>query len=144
MKKLFLIFFPFVFLVSCEKDTLFLWDQHTAEEYENAYVYAPSPVFDVIAPSYVKYGETISIQVRSVGNSGCAGFSNFLESKTGNNTINIRVEQKEPKEDFCTSVVTTITSVYEFVADSRQKYTFNFWRGELHENDFVSVNITVK
>ncbi len=144
MKKSLLILFSIALLASCEKDSFFLWDHHSIGESDKAFIYAPSPVFDVKAPSSVRFGEPIIIQIQSLGNSGCAGFSRFDESYTGSNTINIRVEQKEPREDFCTSVLTTLTSIYEFAPDARQKYTFNFWRGELYENDFITVQVTVR
>lgn len=144
MKKSFIILFSIALFASCEKDSFFLWDHHSVGESDKAYIYAPSPVIDVRAPSSVKFGEPIRIQLQSLGNSGCAGFSKFDESYTGSNTINIRVEQKEPREDFCTSVLITLTSFYEFIPDARQKYTFNFWRGELYENDFITVQVTVR
>ena len=143
MKGLFFLLLSAFVLVSCEKDFLFFWDR--PENMENdKFIYSSSPVFDVIAPSSVKYGDTISIQVRSVGNTGCSGFSHYNESKTGRNTVNLMVIQKQPKEVFCTMVLKTITSSYEFVPDERQQYTFNFWRGELHENDVITVQIKVR
>ncbi len=144
MAKLFIIFFSAVLLISCEKDSFFLWGDPLDPVEDETYIYAPSPVFDVIAPSSVKFGETVKIKVRSQGNSGCAGFSHFLESNTGRSTYNIRVVQKAPREGFCTSVLTTLTSSYEFVPEARQKYTLNFWRGELYENDFITVQINVR
>ena len=144
MNKVFIIFFSTVLLFSCEKDALFFWDGEKGIENDSSYIYASSPVFDVIAPTSVKYGETIKIQVRHTGNSSCAGFSHFHELQTGKNAINIRVIQKEPREDFCASVLTTLTSSYEFTPTARQKYIFNFWRGELYENDFVTVHVNVR
>jgi hypothetical protein len=144
MAKLFIIFFSAVLLISCEKDSFFLWGDPMDSLEDEAYIFAPSPVFDVIAPSSVKFGEPVKIQVRSQGNSGCAGFSHFIESKTGRSTYNIRVVQKSPREDFCTTILTTITSSYEFMPEVRQKYTLNFWRGELYENDFITVLINVR
>jgi hypothetical protein len=144
MIKLFIMVFSIALFSSCEKDSFFLWDHHSIGESDKAYIYAPSPVIDVKAPSSVKFGEPIRMQLHSLGNSGCAGFSRFDVSYTGRNTINIRVEQKEPREDFCTSVLTTLTSIYEFIPDARQQYTFNFWRGKLYENDFITVQVTVR
>jgi hypothetical protein len=144
MKRSLIILLSIALFTSCEKDSFFLWDPHKSGEIDNAFIYAPSPVFAVKAPSNARYGETVKIHVYSLGNSGCAGFSQFHESYTGRNTINIRVEQKEPREDFCTAVLTTISSVYEFEPGARQKYTLNFWRGELYDNDFISVEVNVR
>jgi hypothetical protein len=144
MKNLFIIFFPAIFFLSCEKDSLLFWDDARGADRDNDFVYHPSPVFDVIAPSSVKFGETARIQVRSQGNSGCSVFSHYRESQTGKNTINIRAIQKRPADVMCTDVLTTITSTYEFIPESRQKYTLNFWRGELYENDFITVQINVR
>jgi hypothetical protein len=144
MRKVFILLFSAVLFISCEKDALFFWDGMKGIENDSSYIYASSSVFDVIAPASVKYGESINIQVRHTGNSGCAGFSHFHESPTGKNAINIRVIQKEPREDFCASVLTTLTSSYEFTPTARQKYIFNFWRGELYENDFITVYVNVR
>ncbi len=142
MKSLLVIIFSTAMLVSCEKDFLSWDDVKTMEE--DKYLYTSSAAFDVIAPSSVKYGDPIKIQVRSTGISGCSEFSHFTESYTGKNAINVKVIQKEPKEAICTTVLTTITSYYDFLPEARQQYTFNFWRGELHENDFITVKINVR
>jgi hypothetical protein len=145
MSKIFLTIFLSSMFFSCEKDSLFLWgEERRAETEDETYVFSPSPVFDVIAPSVMKLGETVSIQVRSQGNSGCAEFSNFRQSVTGRSTVNIQAIQKVPEEAICTMALITLTSSYEFTPEARGKHILNFWRGELHSYDFVTIEINVK
>jgi hypothetical protein len=144
MNKLSLIIIFAALLASCEKDTLFRWEEDRRVDADNRFVYSPSPVFDVIGPSSMKLGESVSIQVRSQGNSGCAGFSHFRKSASGRNTINIQAIQRVPRGAICTMALTTLNSGYEFKPESRGKHTLNFWRGELHEYDFVTIEINVR
>jgi hypothetical protein len=145
MSKIFLTVVLSTMMLSCEKDSLFLWDDvKRGETGEESYVYSPSPVFDVIGPSAMKLGETVTIQVRSQGNSGCAEFSNFRQSVSGRSTTNIQVIQKIPEEAICTMAIITLTSSYEFTPETRGKHTLNFWRGELHNYDFITLEINVK
>jgi hypothetical protein len=145
MMKIFLTVFLSTMMLSCEKDSLFHWDEvKRGEAGEENYIYSPSPVFDVIGPTAMKLGETVTIQVRSQGNSGCAGFSNFRQSVSGRSTINIQAIQRVPEEAICTMALITLTSSYEFTPETRGKHTLNFWRGELHDYDFITLEINVK
>lgn len=131
-------------LFSCEKEPLFLWDDGSIEENDNNFNFSPSPVFDVIAPSSAKLGDTVTIQVRSQGNSGCARFSHYNQAPTGSKTLNIRATQKVPINAVCTMNLTTLTSSFEFIPESRGIHVLNFWRGELHEYDFVTLEINIR
>jgi hypothetical protein len=133
-----------ILLTSCEKEDLFRWDNRGITETTEDFIYYPSPVFDVIAPASAKLGDTVLITVRSQGNSGCAEFSNFRQSKSGRNTLNIQAVQKRPVDVFCTDALITLNSNYEFVPEARGKHTLNFWRGELHEYDFITLEINVR
>lgn len=145
MHKLFLFIFSAVTFISCEKEPFFLWEEKMGIEEDSTYLYTASPVFEVIAPSNVEFGEKIKIQVRSHGNSGCALFSHFRESRSGQNTLNVQVLQKKPPENYyCTTALTKLAGTYEIIPEARGKYTFNFWRGELHENDFITIQVSVR
>jgi hypothetical protein len=144
MNKIFLILINFILLTSCEKEDIFRWDNRGIEGAQEDYNYYPSPVFDVIAPASVKLGDTLLITVRSQGNSGCAEFSSFRQSQSGRSTLNIQAIQKTPVDAICTMALITLNSNYEFVPETRGKHTLNFWRGELHEYDFVTVEINVR
>lgn len=144
MNKIYLILISLILLTSCEKEDLFSWDDRGIAETEEDYNYYPSPVFDVIAPASVKLGDTLLITVRSQGNSGCAEFSSFRQSQSGRSTLNIQAIQKIPVDAICTMALITLNSKYEFIPETRGKHTINFWRGELHEYDFVTMEINVR
>ena len=144
MKKLIVLIIFTACLFSCEKDQLFRWDNGSDIEKDNNFVYSPSPVFDIIAPSSANPGDTIVIQVRSQGNSGCAEFSHFNQAPTGRNTLNIQANQKVPVNAVCTMNLITLTSSFKYIPESRGIHTLNFWRGELHEHDFVTIEINIR
>jgi hypothetical protein len=144
MNKILLIVLAAAFFSACEKDSLFRWSEGGEVRKNHTYDYTPSPVFDVIGPSSMKLGETVSIQVRSQGNSGCAEFSHFRHSPSGRYVVNIQAIQKQPKGAICTMIITNLTSSYEFKPETRGKHTLNFWRGELYEHDFISLEINVR
>jgi hypothetical protein len=144
MGKTYLILIYLFLLAACEKEDLFRWDNRGITDTENDFIYMPSPVFDVIAPSYVKLGDTVLITVRSQGNSGCAEFSDFRQSQSGRSTLNIQAIQKTPVDAICTMALITLNSTFEFIPETRGKHTLNFWRGELHEYDFVTLEINVR
>jgi hypothetical protein len=129
MEKIILFILILVITLGCDKNKV----DEDCIEYRTAFVR------NVTAPSNGTTNNDIPIEVSFTVINGCGNFSEFLETRNGNNK-SIEVQTKY-EGCICTQAVETLSVIYVFNEQTTGFYELIF---RSSDTNFISVSITIE